>query len=390
MEIAETPAAPATMKKNSGSKVPLAQAAAHTAQFDALFAFDDSVAQTLVSEPNAEVTHGIAPSPKLRAEPGEQNKKFSSAASIDRIDTMFVIPVAQTGVPPQSINVLTSTTSESRDGDLLGIAGAELRVEGDRARTQLLPIPAQFSSGASALSFPIDVSDDKAETLVGGIFDGPETPQEGEMFVKTERGGAKKSPLDSASSSASDDLKTFALDEPGGRNETAARSTEKIQFAASPIDLIVSRAVEFNGSTSTTPARMEPFGADQSNPAFAVLSSNNVDENSFELRLDPPELGPVRIELKHLENGVLKAVVTAERPDTLDLLRRHVDIFRAEVSELGFGELDLHFASHGQGDGAPSSKDKPVAGAASRSFEVSFDVNSSQFVPLTSGMDIWV
>lgn len=68
----------------------------------------------------------------------------------------------------------------------------------------------------------------------------------------------------------------------------------------------------------------------------------------LEITLSPEELGRVRMQLTTAENG-LTLVVTAERPETLDLLRRNIDQLANEYRSLGYGALSFAF----QGDGTP-------------------------------------
>jgi hypothetical protein len=67
-----------------------------------------------------------------------------------------------------------------------------------------------------------------------------------------------------------------------------------------------------------------------------------------EITLSPEELGRVRMQLTTAENG-LTLVVTADRPETLDLLRRNIDQLANEYRNLGYGSLSFAF----QGDGTP-------------------------------------
>jgi flagellar hook-length control protein FliK len=75
-----------------------------------------------------------------------------------------------------------------------------------------------------------------------------------------------------------------------------------------------------------------------------------------EIRLDPPELGRVQIELRPVDGG-LQAVVLAQRPETHELLRRHADLLIRDLVDAGFGAVTLDFANGGE---APP-QDRPRA-----------------------------
>jgi hypothetical protein len=66
------------------------------------------------------------------------------------------------------------------------------------------------------------------------------------------------------------------------------------------------------------------------------------DGDRVELRLDPPELGRVSIDIR-IEDGRLSAVLGAERPETLDLMRRHADALQRELSAAGYDRAQLSF-----------------------------------------------
>ncbi len=72
-----------------------------------------------------------------------------------------------------------------------------------------------------------------------------------------------------------------------------------------------------------------------------------------ELTLDPVELGRVRLAVATSGDQV-QIHLSIERPETLDLLRRHAEDLRAECRDAGFGGSSLTFGQWGQqGSGAP-------------------------------------
>ena len=65
-----------------------------------------------------------------------------------------------------------------------------------------------------------------------------------------------------------------------------------------------------------------------------------------EIRLSPEELGSIRMDLR-TDGDRATLVVSAERPETLDLLRRHSDRLASEFRAAGFQDLDLGFGRWG-------------------------------------------
>ncbi|RMH50425.1 MAG: flagellar hook-length control protein FliK [Alphaproteobacteria bacterium] len=94
----------------------------------------------------------------------------------------------------------------------------------------------------------------------------------------------------------------------------------------------------------------------------AAISTDR--DGQVEIRLDPPELGRVRVTLSGAE-GHLSALITADRPETLDLMRRHAELLLRDLAAAGFRGADLAFAG---GDGRMPERaqhhDRPDAPAA--------------------------
>ena len=80
----------------------------------------------------------------------------------------------------------------------------------------------------------------------------------------------------------------------------------------------------------------------------------------IELRLDPPELGRVVIQLSANDQVVI-AQISADRPETIDLMRRHAELLASTLEKAGFAQANLSFQQ-----GTPQ-QDKHEFGEASLS-----------------------
>lgn len=69
-------------------------------------------------------------------------------------------------------------------------------------------------------------------------------------------------------------------------------------------------------------------------------------DRPVEVALNPEELGRVRISFA-TENGALHVTLSAERPETLDLMRRHIDALAQELRQAGYRDLGFSFGSGG-------------------------------------------
>lgn len=78
---------------------------------------------------------------------------------------------------------------------------------------------------------------------------------------------------------------------------------------------------------------------------------HNLGMGRFELSLSPNELGKVDMMLQDNDNR-LTLIVNAERPETMDLIRRHIGLLELELRQMGLGNLSLQLGA----DGAPGSK----------------------------------
>lgn len=83
-----------------------------------------------------------------------------------------------------------------------------------------------------------------------------------------------------------------------------------------------------------------------------------------EIQLEPRELGRVRMVLSLSDQG-LTLTVAAERPETLELMRRNIDLLAQDFAALGYRDLSFAFAGSPGGNGGPAGSGKgPAAEAA--------------------------
>ena len=107
------------------------------------------------------------------------------------------------------------------------------------------------------------------------------------------------------------------------------------------------------GSAHAPVVRGEPPVAPPAAPPVARQVADailNIKGDSTEIVLNPPELGAVRIVISRDPQGLLVTLL-AERPEALDLMRRHVDLLRQDLAAQGEAGARLDFASQAQGGG---------------------------------------
>lgn len=108
---------------------------------------------------------------------------------------------------------------------------------------------------------------------------------------------------------------------------------------------------------------------------MAIAIATDPGTGAIEVALSPDELGRLHMQVT-TEGNILRIAMTVERPDTLDLLRRHSDQLLADLRQAGFGGATLSFGQGTAGDGrtaatpppepAPPSAEAPGPDAAPR------------------------
>ena len=131
--------------------------------------------------------------------------------------------------------------------------------------------------------------------------------------------------------------------------------------------------------------------AQQLAEAVATAGRRNV-----EVSLNPIELGRVSMRLATHDTGVT-VVIQAERPETEELMRRHIQDLAREFKEMGFTDISFQFGSdaradstengnsQGQGQGALASGDGDALAAEETSLPIAQQLNIA-----ASGLDMRV
>lgn len=96
--------------------------------------------------------------------------------------------------------------------------------------------------------------------------------------------------------------------------------------------------------------------------AAAAEKGKTGPQKNIDLSLNPEELGRVRLRLSPSEGG-LNVLIVAERSETLDLLRRNIDMLAREFLEIGYEGASFDFAGgrQEQADANASTSLRPVS-----------------------------
>jgi hypothetical protein len=86
--------------------------------------------------------------------------------------------------------------------------------------------------------------------------------------------------------------------------------------------------------------------------ATAIIQGNG---KSTEIALNPEELGRVRLKMTAVD-GAMTLVILADRPETQELMRRHIDVLAQEFRALGYDSISFSFSAEGQSGRADNSE----------------------------------
>ena len=110
-------------------------------------------------------------------------------------------------------------------------------------------------------------------------------------------------------------------------------------------------------------------------------------EQITEIALDPPELGRVRMILSQSDTGQIAMTVIADRPETLDLLRRNGDLLAHEFARSGLEGSEFAFQD-GQKDGPANQTPSDESAATSVPSEIGQTPVSQTTPRKTNGLDL--
>lgn len=128
--------------------------------------------------------------------------------------------------------------------------------------------------------------------------------------------------------------------------------------------------LEFHASARSTDPRVmaaptQPAPTYQRVDAHPILRQvaeavTRMSDDSVEIRLSPEELGTVRLQMVHGGNS-MTVHITADRPETLDLMRRNIEDLARDLAEAGYEGAEFTFGEGGdggRGDGRRHSQDR--------------------------------
>jgi flagellar hook-length control protein FliK len=189
------------------------------------------------------------------------------------------------------------------------------------------------------------------------------------------KGAARKAPAADTKTAAADDLKADAAkpdDAKTGAPQPADLASAKpapqtaAQAAAAADTNVTIAAPQAATPASATPAvtqhvqvSAEPPSPNMPGLAVQIVAKSQSGARQFDIRLDPPELGRVDVRLSIDATGKASAHLTADQPQTLDMLQKDSTSLTRALREAGLdvSQDGLNFSlrqqaqQNGQGNG---------------------------------------
>ncbi|MBV9556877.1 MAG: flagellar hook-length control protein FliK, partial [Pseudolabrys sp.] len=146
-----------------------------------------------------------------------------------------------------------------------------------------------------------------------------------------------------------------ALDADTAQNRAEAPQAVKAPETAQPQPQLTSvptvQAPAATAPVSAANAALSSKPVPLDGVAIEIAARAGEGKKSFEIRLDPPELGRIEVRLDVDKSGQVVSHITADRGDTLDLLRRDASNLERALQDAGLktGGNNLQFSLRDQG-----------------------------------------
>jgi len=124
----------------------------------------------------------------------------------------------------------------------------------------------------------------------------------------------------------------------------------------------IPRGETTSGLASSSAANTLPVRQDMPHHVARQIAEamQHMPNRPVEITLSPEELGRVRLGVSMSEGGIMVTVL-AERPETSDLMRRHISALETAFQELGYSDISFAFAGGEHANSDAHDKDAPDA-----------------------------
>jgi len=162
---------------------------------------------------------------------------------------------------------------------------------------------------------------------------------------------------------------------------TGSSAIEKVPFSSSGLSSATSTvAAQTSSFSATAGGSVHPMAQQV---AAGIAKAGEAPGTPVEIALDPPELGRLRMVMGEV-SGTITLSITADRPDTADLLRRNMALLAEEFSRVGLDAPSVEI-SDGSARGSHQRPDDQPSEQPANPQSVDGQAGSTGEVPSASG-----
>ena len=345
------PAQPATDSKSGSAPVPAVTIPLIAMQM----AVNPSVSANIpavqeIAQPQADATAtadtetgGTAPQETAAPKPGAKDQAKDNIAAVAVPAAFVTLPQTQAIAAKTTDTAVGDATSapkqaapqsDMRDAAIPAQqAKADAGIVSAAAQSNTKPAPAPQTTQAQALPVQFDLSSNNqnAQTNSGGQQQNPQRnaqPQQPAPVHAMQSASVSAAPVPAAQQ-----------DNSANNNNVSAAPQIAAVTAAIAQPAPVHAAMSIQVSPQANPAAM-PYDAGAI--ALTVAAKAHDGDHQFDIRLDPPELGSIAVHLSIGANGQAIAHLTADKPQTLQLLQNDSGNLQSALKDAG-----LNLANNG-------------------------------------------
>lgn len=256
-------------------------------------------------------------------------------------------------------------------------AAGRIKADGQHAAGKQAADSATHAAGAAADSQADHIGIEGGKPVgakVGASKDGGKRASGFEDMIAQHREGPSQAAANYANSHSATAAAAGAHGHANGQANTSARAeasnqTQAVQDASQGQASAMLRTTEASASSETFNPQLDaPTQARAlEHVAWSIARKSESGEKSFEIRMDPAELGRVDVKLQVSDDGKVSATLIVDRPETLDLLTRDSRALEQALKDSGLevGSGALNFSLRDQNaSNARSQSEKTGTGAS--------------------------
>jgi len=389
----ETPPAGQAEKRTADERKPRSQAAQGKAAGETVGETakpEKAVTQTANAANNAQAVLGESAKKNTSPTPSGKGKAASETAPLPAAPGAGAAQAKNPGPAPAGSLQSSANTARAADAWTSSFASAEGKAENAQAPAREAKLPAAPLHGAKEAGARANDKKEgtgNAQTAKGGnaLAAGEASAKEDAQNAAKELSSPGKTPAGPAPASAPQNQPAAASLFAEPRAGSAGESVQSPSPSASTAGEAAQRLAQLSPAQAGTAHTPRP--AQQL--ADGLIQAVRHGQDKLTLQLFPEELGSIDVTLE-MQNGRLKIVVAAERPETLQQLQQNQRDLERALADAGFerGSADLSFSERGaQGD-----EREPGASRQAFSLHSAFgdaaSEESPQLLSLNGGIDL--